>query len=101
MLRRGVRGVIAARDNDAMPRTLSQALQRTSKARKTQVLPLAAPTSDADGVVPVQPPRAARVRKEAAICAEAERQFAQFGFEGASLEQIASAFALSRHNLLY
>jgi len=51
--------------------------------------------------VPVQPPRAARVRKEAAICAEAERQFAQFGFEGASLEQIASALGLSRHNLLY
>ncbi|MET0519820.1 MAG: TetR family transcriptional regulator C-terminal domain-containing protein [Burkholderiaceae bacterium] len=45
--------------------------------------------------------RQARVRKEAAICAEAERQFAQFGFEGASLEQIASALGLSRHNLLY
>ncbi|MFY8116938.1 MAG: TetR/AcrR family transcriptional regulator [Roseateles sp.] len=46
-------------------------------------------------------PRAARLRKEAAICAEAERQFAQYGFEGASLENIAAALGLSRHNLLY
>lgn len=46
-------------------------------------------------------PRAARLRKEAAICAEAERQFAQYGFEGASLENIAAAVGLSRHNLLY
>lgn len=52
--------------------------------------------------VPATPqPRAARLRKEAAICAEAERQFAQYGFEGASLENIAAALGLSRHNLLY
>ncbi|GAB1385778.1 TetR/AcrR family transcriptional regulator [Melaminivora sp.] len=31
----------------------------------------------------------------------AEGQFAQFGFEGASLENIASAAGISRHNLLY
>ncbi|MDN3922004.1 TetR/AcrR family transcriptional regulator [Roseateles violae] len=46
-------------------------------------------------------PRAARLRKEATILAEAERQFAQYGFEGASLENIAAAAGLSRHNLLY
>ncbi|MDT8998182.1 TetR/AcrR family transcriptional regulator [Paucibacter sp. APW11] len=46
-------------------------------------------------------PRAARLRKQAAICAEAERQFAQYGFEGASLENIAAGLGLSRHNLLY
>ncbi|MCV2370888.1 TetR/AcrR family transcriptional regulator [Roseateles oligotrophus] len=42
-----------------------------------------------------------RRTKEAAICAEAERQFAQFGFEGVSLETIAAGLKLSRHNLLY
>ena len=46
-------------------------------------------------------PRAARLQKEADICAEAERQFAQYGFEGCSLEEIAAALGLSRHNLLY
>lgn len=49
----------------------------------------------------VRPPRQARVRKEAQIRAEAERQFAQFGFEGSSLEMIAAGLGLSRHNLLY
>lgn len=42
-----------------------------------------------------------RRAKEAAICAEAERQFAQFGFEGVSLEVIAAGLNLTRHNLLY
>lgn len=46
-------------------------------------------------------PRAARRRKEEAIVTEAERQFAQFGFEGATLEGIAAACGISRHNLLY
>ncbi|MDM4764713.1 TetR/AcrR family transcriptional regulator [Pelomonas sp. SE-A7] len=48
-----------------------------------------------------RPPRQARIRKEAQIRAEAERQFAQYGFEGSSLEMIAAGLGLSRHNLLY
>ncbi|WP_375574458.1 TetR/AcrR family transcriptional regulator [Paracidovorax oryzae] len=55
---------------------------------------------------PVRPrttsaPSAARLRKEQAILVEAESQFAQFGFEGASLEGIAASAGISRHNLLY
>ena len=46
-------------------------------------------------------PTAARLLKEQAILAEAENHFAQFGFEGASLESIAAAAGISRHNLLY
>lgn len=48
-----------------------------------------------------KPARPARLLKEQAILREAEAQFAQFGFEGASLESIAAAAGLSRHNLLY
>lgn len=46
-------------------------------------------------------PTTARLLKEQAILTEAESQFAQFGFEGASLENIAAAVGISRHNLLY
>ena len=46
-------------------------------------------------------PRAATLRKQEAILAEAERQFARFGFEGVSLDSIAAALDLSRQNLLY
>ena len=35
------------------------------------------------------------------ILLEAEAQFARHGFEGATLEGIAAALGLSRHNLLY
>ena len=48
-----------------------------------------------------RPPRAARLRKEQLILSEAEAQFARYGFEGASLENIAAALGLSRHHLLY
>jgi TetR/AcrR family transcriptional regulator len=48
-----------------------------------------------------RPPRAARVRKERLILDEAEAQFARYGYEGASLENIAAALGLSRHHLLY
>ncbi|HEY0955104.1 MAG TPA: TetR family transcriptional regulator C-terminal domain-containing protein [Roseateles sp.] len=46
-------------------------------------------------------PRATTLRKQEAILTEAERQFARFGFEGVSLDSIASALDLSRQNLLY
>ena len=46
-------------------------------------------------------PRASRPLKERGILQHAEVQFAQFGFEGASLENIAAAAGISRHNLLY
>jgi len=46
-------------------------------------------------------PKASRLVKERGILTEAESHFAQFGFEGASLENIAAAIGLSRHNLLY
>ena len=49
----------------------------------------------------VRTPTASRLRKERNILAEAENHFAQFGFEGASLENIAAAIGISRHNLLY
>ncbi|MCW5222589.1 TetR family transcriptional regulator C-terminal domain-containing protein [Verminephrobacter aporrectodeae] len=50
---------------------------------------------------PARAPTASRLLKEQAILAEAENHFAQFGFEGASLESIAAAIGISRHNLLY
>lgn len=46
-------------------------------------------------------PTAARLRKEQHILQTAELHFAQFGFEGASLDLIAQDSGLSRHNLLY
>ncbi len=50
---------------------------------------------------PAKPPTASRLLKEQGILTEAENHFAQFGFEGASLENIAAAIGISRHNLLY
>lgn len=49
----------------------------------------------------VRAPRAARLEKEALILAEAERQFARFGFEGVSLDTIAAELGMSRQNMLY
>jgi TetR/AcrR family transcriptional regulator len=46
-------------------------------------------------------PRAARLEKEALIVAEAEQQFARFGFEGVSLDTIAAELGMKRQNILY
>lgn len=48
-----------------------------------------------------RPPTAARLRKEQHIRQTAELHFAQYGFEGASLELIAQDAGISRHRLLY
>lgn len=42
-----------------------------------------------------------RLRKQQTILNAAELHFAQYGFEGASLELIAQDAGISRHNLLY
>lgn len=49
----------------------------------------------------IRTPRAATLRKQEVILAEAERQFARYGFEGVSLDSIAATLDLSRQNLLY
>jgi TetR/AcrR family transcriptional regulator len=46
-------------------------------------------------------PRAARLEKQKKIVLEAERLFARFGFEGVSLDDIATALGISRQNMLY
>ena len=46
-------------------------------------------------------PHPPRLDKEQSILDSAERLFAQYGFEGVSLESIAVAVGISRHNLLY
>ena len=46
-------------------------------------------------------PRPARLLKQAQILLEAEHQFARFGFEGVSLDSIATALGVSRQNMLY
>ena len=46
-------------------------------------------------------PQVPRLDKEQSILDAAERQFAQYGFEGVSLERIAVAVGISRHSLLY
>lgn len=72
-------------------------------ARNRSRPPAAKAPQDAppDDDAPPRAPTASRLLKEQAILQEAENHFAQFGFEGASLENIAAAIGISRHNLLY
>lgn len=71
----------------------------SSKPRPSRAKPKPAPTAAVN--VELRAPRAARVLKQAQILLEAERQFARFGFEGVSLDSIATALGVSRQNMLY
>jgi TetR/AcrR family transcriptional regulator len=73
---------------------------RTTAARAAATPP-AVPPAAPTAAPPATPPTAARLRKQAQILDEAERQFARFGFEGVSLDTIAAGLGISRHNLLY
>ena len=75
------------------PPTPSPARQRSAAARPPSIPSTTEPTARA--------PKPSRLLKERGILQEAQSHFAQFGFEGASLENIAAAAGLSRHNLLY
>jgi len=70
------------------------------RRRRTRPAASLAPAAAPDDSAP-RAPTASRLLKEQSILAEAENHFAQFGFEGASLENIAAAIGISRHNLLY
>lgn len=73
-----------------------------SPRRQPPVKPDTSPAPKDGAAAPLtRTPTASRTRKEQAILREAENQFAQFGYEGASLENIAAAAGISRHNLLY
>ena len=82
----------AARPLHTSP-TPSPARQRTAATRTPANPSTTEPTARA--------PKPSRLLKERGILQEAQSHFAQFGFEGASLENIAAAAGLSRHNLLY
>ena len=69
----------------------------SARQRNATDQPPASPTTEP----PARAPKPSRLLKERGILQEAQSHFAQFGFEGASLENIAAAAGLSRHNLLY
>ena len=77
----------------ARPLKPSPARQRTAAAQPPANPSTTEPTARA--------PKPSRLLKERGILQQAQSHFAQFGFEGASLENIAAAAGLSRHNLLY
>ncbi|MEO8103190.1 MAG: TetR family transcriptional regulator C-terminal domain-containing protein [Betaproteobacteria bacterium] len=74
-------------------KTKAQAAPVRDRARRA--------TSATSGKVAPRKPHPPRLDKEQAILDSAERLFAQYGFEGVSLESIAAAGGISRHNLLY
>lgn len=78
---------------------------RTRRLRSADALPERPAGADlvhpADPALAPRAPRAARLRKQEQIVGEAERQFARSGFEGVSLDSIASALGISRQNMLY
>ena len=78
-------------------RIVNRARQPARRAKATTTLMRG---DDQASAIPAQP-RAARLNKERAIQAHAERLFALYGFEGASLESIAQAAGITRHSLLY
>ncbi|PIF19364.1 MULTISPECIES: TetR family transcriptional regulator C-terminal domain-containing protein [unclassified Acidovorax] len=77
----------------ARPLYPSKAHQSTAAAQP--------PIHPAAPEAPARAPKPSRLLKERGILQEAQSHFAQFGFEGASLENIAAAAGVSRHNLLY
>ena len=79
---------------------MTAAASRTPPAPSAPRPPKVPRTAPGNNVVP-RAPKASRLAKEQGILTEAENHFAQFGFEGASLENIAAAAGISRHNLLY
>ena len=59
------------------------------------------PGSAKASALPVPRQKAVRESKERLIRRQAERLFAQYGFEGTSVQGIAQAAGMSRHSLLY
>jgi TetR/AcrR family transcriptional regulator len=70
-------------------------------SKRISSTPRRAPRAPSKSHAGARVPRAARLEKEALILAEAERQFARFGFEGVSLDTIAAELGMSRQNMLY
>jgi TetR/AcrR family transcriptional regulator len=58
-------------------------------------------TNPDDEAAPITTRGRTRLLKQQAILAEAESQFARYGFEGVSLDGIAGALGISRQNMLY
>lgn len=79
--------------NGAMTATRKSSAPPARKSARTTPAPSSEPAA--------RPPKPSRLLKEQGILKEAENHFSQFGFEGASLENIAAAAGISRHNLLY
>ena len=72
---------------------------RSPRTQRTKTTPAVAGSATAVDVLEDTTPRAptaSRLLKEQGILAEAENHFAQFGFEGASLENIAAAIGISQ-----